>query len=87
MLVRITHDLAGLALLQSQMDPLGSDLFVLRQIKQLAQRVLGALRLRTVDPKCIATPADLYVQPGFQQPQIFIQRAAEIGESSIVGGF
>jgi hypothetical protein len=40
-----------------------------------------------VDPKCIATAADLYVQPGFQQTQIFIQRAAEIRESSIVGGF
>jgi hypothetical protein len=40
-----------------------------------------------VDPKCIAAPADLYVQPGFEQTQIFIQRAAEIRESSIVGGF
>lgn len=42
--------------------------------------------MRADDPEVIATPADLHVQACFQQPQILIQRAAQIREPSVVGG-
>jgi hypothetical protein len=85
-LVRVTHDLSRLALLQSEVNPLRSDLFVLGEVKQLAQRVLGILRLSTGDAKSIAAPADLHVQPGLQQTQIFIERTTEIREPRVIGG-
>jgi hypothetical protein len=68
------------------MDSLGSDFLILREVKQLAQRVLGALGIRTGDTKSIAAPTDLDVQPGLQQTQVFIERTTEIREPSVVGG-
>ena len=68
------------------MHSLGSDFLVLGEVKQLAQRVLGTLRLRTGDAKSIAAPTDLHVQPGLQQTQIFIERTTQIREPRVVGG-
>ena len=42
--------------------------------------------MRADDPEVIASSADLHVQACFQQPQILIQRAAQIREPRIVGG-
>jgi hypothetical protein len=38
------------------------------------------------DAKGIAAPTDPHVQPGFQQPQILIERTTQIREPSVVGG-
>ena len=68
------------------MHALWSDLFVFRQVKQLAQRIFSLLGIGAGDPKSIAAPTDPHVQPGFQQTQVFIERAAQIREASVVGG-
>jgi hypothetical protein len=46
---------------------------------------LGRTRL-SGDAKMIATACDFYIEAAFDLPQVFIELAAEIGQTSIVGG-
>ena len=55
-----------------------------REVEQLAQRVFGAGRARADDAEIVAAPADLHVQARFEQAQVLIQRAAQIGEPRVV---
>jgi hypothetical protein len=43
--------------------------------------------VRSRNPKVVTAPADPYVQPRFEQPQILIQWTAQIREPCIVRRF
>ena len=86
MLMRVTDNLPGLALLQCEMNPFGSDFLLFCQVKQFPQGIFGAFRMGADDAEIVAAPADLYIQARFEQAQVLIQRAAQIRQPRVVGG-
>jgi hypothetical protein len=85
MLMRVTHDLPGLALLKCEVNALGSHFLLFGEVEQLAQGVLGAFCVRTDYPEVVAAPADLDVQARFEQAQILIEGAAQIRKPRVIG--
>jgi len=83
-LIRITHDLPGLTLLQGQVNALRGHFLVFRQVKQLAQGVLGAFGLYADHAEIVAAPADLDIETGFEQAQVLIERAAQIRKPGVI---
>jgi hypothetical protein len=83
-LIGIRWKLARLTFAQREMHALGCHFLAFRQVKQLAQRVLRAFGFCTDDTEVIASPPDPDIQTRFEQPEILIERAAQIREPYVI---
>ena len=70
------------------MHAFGIQAFRVRHIEQTVQHVTTELRGARLpgDTKMIATACDINIEAAFNLPQVFIELAAKIGQTSIVGG-
>lgn len=59
--------------------------FALGQAKELANRVFRFVRLLADDAEVIPAAANFNVETRFDEPQIFIQRPAQLGQSRVIG--
>ena len=76
---------SGFALAQCQVHARRRDLLLLREGEQLAQQVLGVHCLRAAHAERVAAAVNRDVEPALQQPQVLVERSAEIGEARVVG--
>ena len=82
--VRIERQRARLALVQREVDALRGDLLVAGQVEELPEHPFRALGLGAAHAKASAAAVDAYVEPRLEEPQVLIERPAQIREPGVV---
>ncbi len=74
----------GVALTERQVHAFRRNRFAARQVEQLVHQVFGHRGGGSEHAEVSAAAANLDIQPVFEQPQVFIERAAQIREPQVV---
>jgi hypothetical protein len=69
---------------QRQVHALRRDVIGGGELEQLAQLLGGGVRLRAAHPEYVAAALDAHPEARFQQPQVLIERTAQVRQPRVV---